>query len=514
MAVQQDTLKTTFAVEGVDRLTKALDSVEKKLSRIEHTSGRVSKAMSFLGAGGKLAAVGAAGFGLAKNILEAANAWDQYNARLLTTLGTQERVSRTLDELGEFAKRTPYELGEVVDAFTRLTAYGLNPTYDKMRIIGDFAASMGRSFKDAVEAVADSSRGEFERMKEFGLSKEAVGRFGANLIDAQGKVKDAAQFIEAVFKAMEARSSGAMARLANTLPGKLSNLKDAFFRMSVAISRGAMPGIANALTVITRLFEKIADPARQKAISDFFARTFSVENMKAFAKAMYGTMMVVRDLFAGDFVDALTLVGSRVELFFTRIENNFHRLVGRIGAAMRHLGDINLSPAALLKDPGNIARAFSRASAALTQGTYTEAMVYGGQEALIAGKGDAAFKRMQERASKRKGSMGFIDELFAGLKNDYSFSNGAAANFGAGGEGGKSGLDRLTEMILGGGELARLGVKATEFGPGFSLGPKDNTIRVKVDSGNGDFNRLLEGLFRQFLAGAIRSGQVAVPGGS
>src|SRR4051812_48103721 len=159
MATTTDVLKTVFEVE--DRLTSKLDQIEKKFGSMERGAKRLHVSLT------SLFSVGAAAAGagtLAKSILDVTNSFEQYRARLQTILGTQKAVNDALRFLQDFAQDTPYTLDEVTDAFVRMSAYGLQPTAQRFKTIGDFAASMGRTFSDAVEAIADATHGEFERM--------------------------------------------------------------------------------------------------------------------------------------------------------------------------------------------------------------------------------------------------------------------------------------------------------------------------------------------------------------
>jgi hypothetical protein len=71
--------------------------------------------------------------------------------------------------LTEFASTTPFQLDTVVESFIKMQALGLNPTEDALRSFGNTSAAMGKDLMQFIEAVADASVGEFERLKEFGV---------------------------------------------------------------------------------------------------------------------------------------------------------------------------------------------------------------------------------------------------------------------------------------------------------------------------------------------------------
>lgn len=507
-----DTLR--LDMDGTDRLSPKLENIEKHLKSV-HTAANnaqnmLSTIMGVVG-GVVVGKIGGAAVDLAKSIIEAGEAMDGYRARLTTVLGTQRRVNEAMASLVKFAKDTPFTLSEATDAFVRMSAYGLDPTIDKMKIVGDFASSMGRSFTDAVEAVADATRGEFERMKEFGLSKEAVAALGQNLVNAKGQIVNHVRFVDALFKGMSMRAKGAMQNMMNTPQGRASNLDDAVLQAKLRIYNKISASLMNFYTILTRLVERLTSGGLLDKIGEMAEKAFSVKNMKAFATVAYGVFKFMKDFFTGDLVDGIKVITGTLELFFAKLTNGltnisnklsrffvaiqaamngpWNKMLPAIGEAFGHLQG---------RDPG--AEALQQAKMIPTQASTIQAM-----------------ERIKARAKARGANDGFIDSLFAGLTDTkFKPSDGAGANFGGAGAGdaGKSALDKITEMILGGGVLAKLGIKPSELGGDFKFLNKDKSIQVDVSGGGSrTANQFYKDLFDQFLADAIRSGKVAVVGG-
>lgn len=160
--------------------------------------------------------------------------FDRLNASLKTVTGSLENAQRASSFLRRFATETPYELSEVTEAFIRLRSLGLDTSERAMRSIGNTAAAMGTSLMQFIEAVADASTGEFERLKEFGI------RAGVTIEETGNKVKftfrgvtttvanDAQSITEYLLRIGETDFASGMADQMETIGGKLSNLKDAF----------------------------------------------------------------------------------------------------------------------------------------------------------------------------------------------------------------------------------------------------------------------------------------------
>jgi hypothetical protein len=295
---------TTAAKKSADQQAAAFGKVRGVLGGVGKIALGGAVGVGFLGAGIGVAA--------AKGILETTVAFEGYNARLLTVFKSQGEVNAKMAELSEFARKTPFELGEVVDAFTRLQAYGLNPTAEQFKILGDFAAGANRSFSDTAEALADALRGEFTRLQEFSVTKDMIAAQGRNIINAKGQIQDYARFQEAIFKLMEERSAGSMGRLADTITGRWSNLKDALGRASLQIGEGLKGPIMTALQAITRAIEDIITPETTTRIADFFERVFSPDNMREFAKTTIRAGLELKAMFQ-DWYDLLSSIMGAIK---------------------------------------------------------------------------------------------------------------------------------------------------------------------------------------------------------
>jgi hypothetical protein len=154
---------------------------------------------------------------------------EQYQNTLTVVLGSQEKALQTLQWAQKFAAETPFEIPQIVEATTRLSAYGLE-AQKVLGITGDMAAVMGKDLMQAVEAVADAQTGELERLKEFGITKKMIEAqaklMGTSPVNKQGQITDQEAFNKALFALMEKRFKGGMEMQAKTFKGMLSNAAD------------------------------------------------------------------------------------------------------------------------------------------------------------------------------------------------------------------------------------------------------------------------------------------------
>ena len=195
------------------------------------------KANSFLGVLKRIATTLAAGFTL-KTAIEGAGNIEQYRNTLETVLKDSDMARKKLAWASRFANKTPFETEEVVGGMTKLQSYGIegdrvlkttNRTY--LEMIGDMASGMGKSFDQAIEAIADARTGELERLKEFGITKNMIAEFGKSkgleIFNNKGQINDLELFNKTLFEMMDSRFGGAMEKQAKTFRGGLSTISGA-----------------------------------------------------------------------------------------------------------------------------------------------------------------------------------------------------------------------------------------------------------------------------------------------
>lgn len=240
MAGLSSLFKLSVIMNMVDKVTpeamkagRAINNLQGELGELNRASTAFEKTGSRLRA--SLGAIAAALGGVAAlrkgfDWMIGANAdMEQYKNTLAVVLKSEEEAVKTLAWAQEFAAKTPFEIPQIVEATTRLSAYGLEAK-KVLGITGDMAAVMGKDLMQAVEAVADAQTGELERLKEFGITKgmieEQAKLMGMNPINNKGQITDLKAFNEALFALMEQRFKGGMEMQSKTFKGMISNVQD------------------------------------------------------------------------------------------------------------------------------------------------------------------------------------------------------------------------------------------------------------------------------------------------
>jgi hypothetical protein len=328
-------------------------------------------------------------------------------------------------------------------------------------------------------------------MEEFGFSKEIVENFVEGTVNAKGEITNQAKYVEAIFKLMALRSEGAMERLAQTIPGRWSNVRERLQTIFFTIGKGFEKPILNAITVIERVMTNMQNSGVFERIAQWASQTFSVQNMKNFGsvllRTLYNAVNVIDILKQG-----FGFMTRQIQIWRVTIEG-----VGQYLSALLAGGNLTSRGRDLF---------------AIAQGTKDSA--HNQQLGLNAEIKSAWENRPNRYAENAAKANAVINKLFAGLNDaPVRFKDQAPAYFGNPQQNKKkSDSDRLIETILGGGELARIGIRSSQYG-GTAKGKGRNVIRVEVDAGpSSPLNKALGSIFETFLVQAIRQGKVAVPG--
>lgn len=239
--MSNDTASLVMRVESLE-----VQTADNRLKNLEKSAGGAEKASdgltgSFKQMLGPLLAVVSATTALTK-LVSTAREFDVLNAQLITATGSAENAGIAFEALQEFAAKTPYDLAQVTDSFTKLVNLGLTPSERALTSYGNTASAMGKDLNQLVEAVADAATGEFERLKEFGIkSKQEGDNVSFTFRGVTTTVKKNAEEIEGYLMALgENQFAGAMEQRANSLDGAISNLGDTWDQVFMNISNAGV----------------------------------------------------------------------------------------------------------------------------------------------------------------------------------------------------------------------------------------------------------------------------------
>jgi hypothetical protein len=209
-----------------------------------------------------------------RNSIQTSMQFEAVQVRLNSMFGSVERGTKAFNTFNKVAATTPFTLTDVVEAGAALKAFGTNaeemikPTADLAAFMGvtatEAAQSLGRAFAGGAGA-ADilRERGILQLIRDFkgidDLSKISLPAFRKAL--------------EETLLDPEAGIAGATDRLAQTMTGLVSNMSDAFTRMSAALGdlinmRGVVTTLTNAFSGLAKMFTEMAETELETTVRE------------------------------------------------------------------------------------------------------------------------------------------------------------------------------------------------------------------------------------------------------
>jgi hypothetical protein len=226
--IKVDTRQVKAANDDIKQLGTTGQMTSKKVNAANDDMAKSAKSTTsaFKLLGGAMAALGVGA--LVSNFARTVTESERLKGSLKTMTGSTEDAAFAFSELEKFASQTPFTLDQSVEGFIKLKALGLDPSERALRSYGNTSAAMGKDMMQMIEAVADASTGEFERLKEFGIKASKEGDRVS--LTFQGMTttigNSSAEIQEYLLGIGETQFGSAMEDQMAALPGLLSNLSD------------------------------------------------------------------------------------------------------------------------------------------------------------------------------------------------------------------------------------------------------------------------------------------------
>lgn len=222
----------------------------------------LSKSAKVAGAAvaGLASIVAATAYKAAQELVDSQRQLDKMSASLKTLTGSTQGARQALSILQDFARDTPYGLEQAVEGFRKLVALGLTPSEEALRSYGNTAAAMGKDLNQMIEAVADASTFEFERLKEFGIkAKQNKNDVEFTFQGTTAVVKKSAADIEQyLLNIGNVNFAGAMADQANTLNGAIASASDSWSQLKMTLATSLDVGaLAEPIRYIDDLIQEL-----------------------------------------------------------------------------------------------------------------------------------------------------------------------------------------------------------------------------------------------------------------
>lgn len=272
------TFTLKFAGAAVERGLARVTSGFRSLGGVAMRAGRMllspfAALTAMLGTGALVAGL----VSFVKGSSAAASSVESLTTQFTTLLSSASAAKERMEEITEFAAKTPFEIQELAATSKLLEVMGgkLISTGDGLRLVGDAAAMAGQPLQEVGLQIgrvfsaitSGTSAGEsVNRLQELGLITGSTKLEFEKLAAAQKKgTKDVLSQANALtlLQTVMSKAKGGMEALSATTEGKLSNIKDNLDQLKVAFGTGFNDGLKIALdaanTKLPQLMAKLAE---------------------------------------------------------------------------------------------------------------------------------------------------------------------------------------------------------------------------------------------------------------
>jgi|GEM_PF-2041023 len=198
----------------------------------------------------------------ARAIFDTTKEVERLSSQLAVAMGSMEAGNRKFDQLNRFASDIGANVQEVTRAFVQLRNVGLNPSEDAILSYMNTAGATGKSLEQFVEAVADATMGQYERLNEFGIKARKEGdKVAVSFRGTTEVIGNSAQDIEEYLRSLgENEFGGYMKSQLDGVNDALADLNnqwtDTVKRMNDA---GLGESIADGIDVATDALESLTE---------------------------------------------------------------------------------------------------------------------------------------------------------------------------------------------------------------------------------------------------------------
>lgn len=262
---------------------------------------------------------------------------EQYMSSFTTMLGSAEKATNHLNELKEFAAKTPFELGDLAKASTTLQAFGVNVSeiMPDLKMIGDISLGNKEKFNGLALVFGQvQSQGKLmgqdllqminQGFNPLQIISEKTGKSMSELKDEMSKGKISYEMVANAMKTATSEGGkfyNAMEGQSKTLVGQWSNLKDnakalvgeVFVTLSDTLKNNLMPTALGYIDTLTKAFREKGVTGLVAAVGEVMASI--ITNIATYLpRVVELAVQIIQNLITGLQNNLPQIVGAAVKI--------------------------------------------------------------------------------------------------------------------------------------------------------------------------------------------------------
>lgn len=291
--------------------TKARGVTRKFVSQMKGEFGRLTSATNIL----RGALTGLIAQKVIGGFISAASSMDTFRIQLLAVTKSVKEADKALDAIREFARTSPLGTRDVVQAFVRMRAVGIEPTMEQMKTLGGVAVLFNREMTDILNSFIGLNK---RTLREVGIE---IDRTGSKAIIQSGNIrkvveKDSASIRGALMETWAERFPEAIEVAKSTFAAHMELLNSEIEEFNARLGAQFLPMLKD---VIVELSASIQD--FQKHIKPI---TISILGVIAVVRTAFNALQLLVEAIAFSIV----ALGQEAILVFKLLANGIKIVIG------------------------------------------------------------------------------------------------------------------------------------------------------------------------------------------
>ena len=216
--------------------------------------------------------------GQARAMIQTNIEFEKFNVSLEVLYGSADKAKQKMDWIIEFAKKTPFELPELVQATINLKAFGLEAE-NWAEKIGNLAAGTNKPIDQAVDALGKLASGlngiAIRQFQYMGISRQMWAEQGIAFNSMGSALAGTEEMLGALSNIIEGRFGGLMQRQSQTMGGMLTNLQDFLSIVRMELGKTIFEEMKGDLGAIVGFVEELSESGKMNEWVQTLSRSFA-----------------------------------------------------------------------------------------------------------------------------------------------------------------------------------------------------------------------------------------------
>lgn len=348
-------------VADAGRFTGGLKTAQSALGSFTGFVGDAARIAAGAGAAMLGIQAGAAGFRAVGDAAIGMNArLEESELQFETLLGSADKAKAHVAGLFEFAAKTPFETGPIIDASKMLLTFGGEALASKknLDLVGNAAAIVGKERLPEVAFWFGRAASAIQGGRPFGEAGQNLQQLGVLTAGARDKMEQmqksgaSASEIFGVLTEDFGRFNGAMGKLAGTWGGLTATISDSVQMVAATAFKPLFDALKQGQTVIAEFVQSREFEAWGTSVAGVISRV--IERVKSFLGSFSLSSV---STFLTNARDRFYETRDAAVAFFAPLTNAASALLPQVLGVLQQLGPVALGFATALRDAGIAASA-------------------------------------------------------------------------------------------------------------------------------------------------------------